>query len=243
MTPDMLLVPEMRPFAIALGLVLGLVLLEVILLFLGLSLMTDEGGADFDADADVGIEPGFEPEADFDADAVDAADAPTAGPTGLGAFLSWLGLGHVPFAIWLAAFLTAFGLTGLALQAIATAFLGTPLAPMIASLIALLPALAVSSRFARMLGRLVPKFESTAISTRSYGGRRGVITVGTAKRGKPAQARFTDGHGNVHYTFVEPLDDDASLLQGTEIAILRLRDGSLRAIAIDDAPAGGPSPS
>ena len=206
------------------------------LLFLGLSLMTDEGGAEFDANADVGVEPGFEPEADFDADAVDAADAPIASATGIGAFLSWLGLGHVPFAIWFAAFLTAFGLTGLAIQSIAMAILGTPLAPMIASLVALLPALAVSSRFARMLGRLVPKFESTAISTRSYGGRRGVITVGTARRGKPAQARFTDGHGNVHYTLVEPLDDDASLPQGTEIAILRLRDGSLRAIAIDDAP-------
>lgn len=234
MTPDMLLVPEMRPFTIALGLVLGLVVLEVILLFLGLSLMTDEGGADFDADADLNVEPGFEPEADFDAEAVDAVDAPTASPSGVGTFLGWLGLGHVPFAIWFAAFLTAFGLMGLALQSIATAFIGAPLAPTIASLAALLPALAVSSRIARILGRLVPKFESTAISTRSYGGRRGVITVGTARRGKPAQARFTDGHGNIHYTLVEPLDNDASLPQGTEIAILRLRDGSLRAIAIDD---------
>ena len=236
MTPDLLLVPEMRPFAIALGLVLGMVVLEVVLLFLGLSLMTDEGGAEFDANADVGVEPGFEPEADFDADAVDAADAPTASATGIGAFLSWLGLGHVPFAIWFAAFLTAFGLTGLAIQSIAVAVLGSPLAPTIASLAALLPALAISARFARLLGRLVPKFESTAISTRSYGGRRGVITVGTARRGKPVQARFTDGHGNVHYTLVEPLDDEASLSQGVEIAILRLRDGSLRAIAIDDTP-------
>ena len=236
MTPDMLLVPEMRPFAIALGLVLGLVVLEVVLLFLGLSLMTDEGGADFDADAGLNAEPGFEAEADFDADAADAVEAPGASPSGFGSVLSWLGLGHVPFAIWFAAFLTAFGLTGLTFQAIATAILGAPLAPTVASLAALIPALAVSSRIARAIGRLVPKFESTAISTRSYGGRRGVITVGTAVRGKPAQARFTDGHGNVHYTLVEPLDDDASISQGTEIAIMRLRDGSLRAIAVDDAP-------
>ena len=224
MTPDLLLLPDLRPFAIALGLVAGLVVLEVVLLAFGLSMTMDEGGPDFDA------EPGIDGDGDLDADG--EADAPDAS-----ALLSWLGIGEVPVAIWIAAFLTAFGLTGLVLQSVAVAATGTTLPPLVASLLALLPALALSARFARMLGRLVPKFESTAISTRSYGGRRGVITVGTARRGRPAQARFTDGHGNLHYAAVEPLDDAAALPQGTEIAILRLRDGSLRAIPAGDAPA------
>ncbi len=221
MTLDLLLSPDLRPFALALALVLGLVVLEVVLMALGLSMTMDEG--------DVDIEPDFEPDTEIDAEATDTPETP-------GNLLSWLGIGHVPVAIWVAAFLTAFGLTGFALQAAVVAVLGVPLPAGIAAIIAVIPALAISSRFARLLGRLIPKFESTAISTRSYGGRRGVITVGTARRGNPAQARFTDGHGNIHYTQVEPLDDAATLPQGTEIAIIRQRDGQLRALALSDAP-------
>ena len=220
MDAHLLLAPEMQPFAVALGLVTALAVLEVVLLALGLSMTVD--GPDLDA------EPGFEGEAELDADA-DAA-------FGTGALLSWLGIGQVPVAVWVAAVLTAFGLSGLAIQSAALAVSGDPLSAPVACLLALLPALALGGRFSRSLGRLIPKFESTAISTRSYGGRRGVITVGTARRGRPAQARFTDGHGNIHYAAVEPLDDAAALPQGTEIAILRLRDGSLRAIAAGDIP-------
>jgi len=144
-------------------------------------------------------------------------------------------LGEVPFAIWLAGFLTAFGLVGYTLQGVLNGVLGAPLPALFASLIAFVPALAISARFARFIGKIMPKLETTAISSRSYGGRRGVITVGTARRGNPAQARLTDGYGNTHYTMVEPMNDDDAFPQGTEIATIRLSDGSLRAIRIDDA--------
>ncbi|MEL6196759.1 MAG: OB-fold-containig protein [Pseudomonadota bacterium] len=220
-----LLEPELLPFAIALGLVAALCLLEVVMTVAGLSLLGDAGAeADMDADFDADLD------TDLEAGADGAASA--AGATGL---LSWLGIGKVPFMIWLAGTLTAFGIVGYALQLVTAAVLGGPAPAMIAAGVALVPGIAAGASVARVLGRLVPKNESTAISTRSYGGRRGVITTGTARRGIPAEARFRDAHGNTHYAMVEPVHDDDELPQGTDVAIVRLGKGKLRAIRFDDA--------
>lgn len=242
---DLLLDPGMLPFAIALGIVFGLLLLELLLLQLGLSLIGD--GAEVDADFDPGLDAGIDidPATEFDLDPdilseLDAAELDAAAETpvtpgagGSDHALSWLGLGKVPFSIWLAGTLTAFGISGYLIQLVAVTVAGTQLPAMIAAPLALLPGIALGARFARAIGGIMPKSESSAISRRSFGNRRGVITVGTARRGHPAQARFTDGHGNMHYAQVEPLKDDDTLGQGTEIAILRLRDGTLRAIRLD----------
>lgn len=236
MTLDLLFSPAMQPFAIALGLVFGMMLLELVLMLVGISILGGDSDASLDAepglDPEVGIAPEFgidaEPGLEADLDGADAVEG------GGGAF-AWLGLGDAPFAIWFAGFLTAFGLIGYALQGILNALIGAPLPALIASVVALPFSLAITARFARFIGRMVPKFESTAISSRSFGGRRGVITVGTARRGNPAQARIKDGYGNTHYTMVEPLNDDDAFPQGTEIATVRLGDGSLRAISLEDA--------
>lgn len=240
MTPlNILLAPQSLPFAIALGLVAGMLALELLLMLVGGSLMGGEPDVDLDVDPtlDFGADASLDVGADFDLGAEPDAEfgleeADISGGQGL---LSWLGLGEVPFAIWLAGVLTAFGLAGYGIQMAANALIGAPLPLTIAPLVALPVALGLGARLARIIGRLVPKFETTAISHRSYGGRRGVITVGTARRGHPAQARFTDGHGNTHYVMVEPLHDDQTFARGSEIAILRLQDGTLRAIGLDDA--------
>lgn len=238
---SLLLAPELAPFAIALGVVAALCLLELAMMLLGLSLLAD-GGAEADIDADLGgldgvepgldIEPGLEIEPGAEGLDVDPElEAPgVAAPSAL----SWLGLGEVPFAIWLAGTLTAFGLSGYGLQLAAIGVFGAAIGPVPAAALALLPGLAIGGRFARTLGRLLPKTETTAISSRAYGGRRGVITTGAARRDIPAEVRFTDGHGNTHYARVEPLEDAEVLEAGTEVAIIRLRDGRLRAIRATD---------
>ncbi|MEO1775537.1 MAG: OB-fold-containig protein [Pseudomonadota bacterium] len=225
-----LLQPQLLPFAGALGLVAGLCLLEVLMAFAGLS-MLGEAGADAGGDlgVDAGTEVGFDAEADADFDA-----EVEAGGAAAGGLLSWLGVGQVPLMIWLAGTLTAFGIAGYGLQLLAATVLGAPAPALLAAGVALVPGVAAGASVARLLGRLVPKTESTAISTRSYGGRRGVITTGTARRDNPAEVRFRDAHGNTHYTMVEPIHDDDELPEGTEVAIVRLREGQLRAIRFDD---------
>ncbi len=222
--------PALLPFSIALGLLLALLVLELAMSMIGGSLLGGEAGVEFDADAE------------FDAEIVaghgDLMDAPGASGADQVAdssgFLSWLGLGKAPFGIWLAGVLTVFGVSGYVVQTVTKGVLGVYLPVTFAIAVALPIGILIGARFAQGIGRAVPRNETTAISSRSYGGRRGVVTVGTAARGRPAQVRFRDGHGNWHHAMVEPLHDHQEFGQGAEIAILRLKDGSLRAIGLED---------
>ncbi|MEL6234840.1 MAG: OB-fold-containig protein, partial [Pseudomonadota bacterium] len=232
--------------------VLGLLILELVLLALGLTLIGDEGpaldadatGAELDMDAAVSaeIDAALDVETAFDAGAEpDLGSAePNAGSPGapatqagaLAGALSWLGIGRVPFSIWLAGTLTAFGLTGYAVQMAVVALTGATLPGGLAALLCLVPGLILGGRVARLIGRIMPRHESSAIARRAYHNRRGVITVGTARRGKPAQARFTDANGNMHFVMVEPLRDDEAITEGSAVAIVRLKGGDLRAIRL-----------
>ena len=227
---DLLLHPGLRPFEVAVGIVVGLLLLEVVVNQIGFSLLggTDTD-SDFDVDADLEpeIEGGFDLSPDIEAE-LDAGggegfeldedieidpEAQAPGTLSGGGVLSWLGMGRVPFTIWMTGMLTAFGLSGYAIQLAANAVLGMPLGPWLASVIALPPGILLGARVARGIGALFPKTKSTAISTRSYTRRKGVITVGTARSDAPAQARFRDGHGNWHYAMVVPFDASEELPQ------------------------------
>lgn len=123
---EFLLAPGMAPFTGAFALVAGLVVIELAMLVIGASLI---GDTDVDADAD--LDPGLDTDSGLDvADGADAdlngADMHTAdldGDPGLNGadgemhvaaapsgIAGWLGFGSVPFILWLAGVLTAFGL-------------------------------------------------------------------------------------------------------------------------------------
>jgi len=233
---DILLHPGLRPFEIAAGIVFGLLILEVIANQIGASVL---GNSDSDLDIDAGVEADIDVELgadalDLDLDqefAVEPEDVSTEMGTGA---LSWLGLGKVPFMIWFTGMLTAFGLIGYVLQMGITVVLGAPLGPWLASALAFAPGVLLGARVAGWIGRLFPKTTTTAISRRSYGRRRGVITVGTARVGNPAQARFTDGHGNMHFAMVEPLDTNEEIPQGADILILKTKQGALKAVRLSN---------
>ncbi len=217
----------MAPFTFALALVAGLLLIEIVMMLMGASLMGDGADADLDADFDADLDADL---GDMDADAeVDGPDSPSAG-----GIASWLGFGEVPIILWLAGMLTAFGVVGYILQIVTMNVLGMTLPAVAAVAIAILPSLRIGRWVARVLGKAVPKTETTAISRRSLGGRLGIISQGTASRGRPAQARIRDGHGNLHYVRVEPVDDDARYPQGTEVMIRDGRGPILLALSIDD---------
>ncbi len=148
--------------------------------------------------------------------------------------LGWLGVGTVPLLMLLVVFLALFGLTGLAVQQFAG-----PLPLWIAAPAAAAAALPLTGLGARGLARIMPGDETTAISLDSLVGRRGTITIGTARRGSPAQARVADIHGQVHYVMVEPYDDDHSITQGETVRLDR-RDGNIFiAVARADSLASG----
>ena len=209
--------PHSLPFAIALAVVAGLFVLEIISSILGATVLGLGGEG---LDLDVGLDADFDLSADIDIETPDLAADIEVGPSGL---LTWLGARDVPFLIWLVSFLTMFGLFGLIIQSGIANLFGAPLPALIASALASIPALAVTRVVANWVALLMPKTETSAMRTRHLGGHSGTITQGTAKRGKPAEAKIKDRHGNIHYLRVEPLDDDGEFTQGADITLIRKR--------------------
>lgn len=228
------------PFSLALGVLLALLAVEVVALLVGGSLFGAEGGLDADAgvDASAGVfdlDPGEVPDVSSLLAAADgAAEVPNApAPQGIAGLL---GLGATPFMVWLAAALLGVGVSGLLLQTLADAVIGTPLSPILAVPVALGVGLGFARRFAGLFARLLPGLESTATSVQFMGGLRGTVTQGTARRGVPAEVRLHDRHANVHYLRCEPLDDRDEIAEGASVLTVRLRlsptDWTLRIIAI-----------
>ncbi|WP_340588043.1 YqiJ family protein [Erythrobacter alti] len=191
------------PFAIALGVMLLLGALQVI------------GLGDFDFGGDV----------DFDID-VDA-DAHIADPTsaGLGgALTTLLGLGKVPFFVWLMVFLFLFALIGMSVQDFAGELTGSPLYSWLAALIAGGTSIPVTATLVRPLGRIMPQDETSAVRLDSLVGKRGMVTDGKAKKGSPARTKVRDRFGMAHYVMVEPHEDASVIPAGDQVLLVR-REG------------------
>jgi hypothetical protein len=144
-----------------------------------------------------------------------------------GGFFTWIGLGgEVPILIWLTSLLACFTIVGIALQQGATALAGAPLFWGLACGLALVSGAMLNTIAVNALVRIMPGFETTAISTDDLLRARGTILEGTARRGSPARAKVIDRYGQAHYVMVEPHDDAAAIASG-ETALLVRREGKL----------------
>jgi len=218
--------PENVVFSTALALMLGIGLLEgtMTLLGMGMSGVIDNMLPDIpDADLDIGVDGDI----GFDA----GMDAPNA----LSQFLGWLMIGRVPALAVLVVFLTVFGLAGLIVQSAIAGVFGGPLTPWLAAPVVAAGALPLTRVVALGLSRVMPKDESSAVSRTSFVGRVAVVTLGTARRGAPTQARLTDQHGQSHYVMVEPDLDDEQFATGEEVLLVRQAGSLFRVIAAGSA--------
>ena len=214
------------PFTVSLGVLSGLLALELLALLAGGSLFgtgaeVPDGAGSLHASFDLapGAEPGV-PALVAASEALDAAGVPEADAGGA---LSLLGLGRVPFAIWLAAVLFGFGVGGFAVQAVAGVALGGPLPAWAAVLPAALAGLGSARGTAGVVGGLVQQNETTATGAQFMGGMRGVVVQGIAARDRPAEVRLRDRHGNMHFMRCEPYRDSDVIAEGTEVLLLRER--------------------
>lgn len=152
----------------------------------------------------------------------------------LDGLISFMGVGRVPFTVWLAGYLLAFAAIGVAGQDFARSLLGAPLSIGVASLLAGVAALPVISLIARPLGAILPQDETTAVSVESLVGRRGQIVTGRAAKGNPARARVADHFGHPHYVMVEPHEADAEFTEGTEILLTRKEGDIFFGVALEN---------
>ena len=208
--------PELLPFAVALGLMVLLAVVEAASLLLGGSLSAGLDSAHDGLHADVG-------HADI---GHAAAGHLHVEPGAFGKLLDWLCVGRVPALILLIIFLCGFGFSGLAIQGGITALAGHALHPVLASVGAAAAALPITRLGGTLFARIMPRDQTEAVSRDSFVGRVAVVTAGTARRGLPAEAKLRDAFGQTHYLRVEPNDDQATLVAGTEVLIVR-RDGAV----------------
>lgn len=221
---DLYLTSPYVPFTVALALLFGLLCLELLLAFMGGTIL---GG---DADAELDLEVDFDaPDldaldvdlGDIDVDLADVGEPEVSTGTSAASPLFWLGIGKMPFMIWLAAALMGFGAAGFALQSTLNAAFGFALPALLAALPSAFGAVWFARTFGSVFTRLLPKTETAALSGRHLGRRMGTVSQGTARRGSPAEVKVIDRYGNTHYLRGEPLKDEDEIVAGTEVLVLR----------------------
>ncbi|WP_230292773.1 YqiJ family protein [Croceicoccus sp. Ery5] len=190
------------PFAVALALLALLLLMQSV----GLS----DFGGDFDTDVD----------GDIDVEGTDIA----------GGLASLLGLNRLPLMAWLSVFLGCFALLGWSGQQLIENLLGAPLPALPAAGLGLLIGVPATSLLARPLSKIWPHDETSAVSTDRLVGKRGTVSIGTARRGSPARVLVKDHFGQPHNVMVEPHEDSAEFTEGDEVLLVRREGGIFFAV-------------
>ncbi|MCP4236269.1 MAG: YqiJ family protein [Aestuariibacter sp.] len=224
------------PFAVALTVMFGIAILEGVTTLLGFAFsnVIDALIPEFDMDIDAGFD------ADIDATAGSTLEhghsADLGANSALSRLLGWLRVGRVPVLILLVVFLTGFGLTGLALQSFVHGITGSLLPGSIMSIPAFIIALPIVHLLGGVIGKIMPKDETDAVTEESLVGRVATITLGTARSGSPAEARVRDIHGTTHYVMVEPGSVNAEFHSGSSVLLLQ-KNGAIFKGIVNPNPA------
>ncbi len=223
--------PENLPFAVALGLFFLIGILQTVSLLTGISLFgwIDDLLPDFDFDADADFDVG----GDFDVD-VDAEAGPdTVAEASLVAqIFAWMNFGKVPFIISFLAFLFLFACIGynaqLALFESGLGMLPAIIIAPIAFLVTLFPLKWANG----ILGRVVPKDETNAVSSHTFIGRVAAITIGEATHERTAEAKLRGPLGRTHYVMVKADREGDHFPQGEHVLLVGEEEGHFTVIAV-----------
>ena len=94
--------------------------------------------------------------------------------------------------------------------------------------------LPVTGLVSRPIAAVMPKDETTAVSTDTLVGHRARIATGTARQGYAARAQVKDRFGMTHHVMVEPHDGSAELAEGDEILLVRREGETFFAVEVQD---------
>jgi hypothetical protein len=224
--------PENLPFAVALGLFFLIGILQTVSLLTGLSLFgwLDDLIPDFDTDL-----PG---ELSLEADAGVEAEAEVgegmAEHSWVADVFAWMNFGRVPFGISFLLFLFLFSCIGYNVQlALSGSGIGLLPAAIIAPL-ALVAAVFPLKWGNALLGKILPKDETNAVSSHSYVGRVAVITIGEATHKRAAEAKLKGPLGRTHYVMVRADREEAHFKQGEHVLLVGEDGGEFTCIAVSN---------
>lgn len=202
--------PQNSVFLISIIIIIIMAFVEVISVLLGVSI----------SEAIDNLLPDVEVESDIEAD----LSVPV---------LDWLNFGKVPFLILIIIFLTFFGLSGFIIQGIFFKIFSVLMPEIVAIIIALVPTFIVVHFIGKIISKILPQVETTAVNINSLKGRIAKITIGTATCDNPAEAKVKDKYGKTHYVRVIPGDIEESFIQGEKVVLTKLYSGIFKAEKID----------
>ena len=224
------------PFLVAMGVTLLIAVIEVagLLFGLGLSEAIDNMLPDLGPSVEAGIDVDLDLDLDADLDAVPAE------PGAFGHLLGWLNVGRVPFLVLLIVLLASFSVVGFAAQ-LAIASLGLLLPAWIVAPAAFAVALPTTRAASRLVGHLVPREETYAVSEEELIGRTATITLGPVDATTPGKAKLVDQHGNVHFVRLRAAAEDLRFERDASVLLVGLEGSVFEAIAPPDSLSPDPS--
>jgi hypothetical protein len=189
---DILLAPEVRPFAVAAAIMVVLGGIELLTTLIGFSISEMLGH-------DVAVE----------------ADS----HNGLGGLLLWINAGRLPLLILIILAFGVFSIEGFLLQGIAHAA-GFAIPVSIATLAAIAGSIPVIRTTSRGIARIIPRDETYAVSDADFVGKVAMVSVGPLDQGLPGRVRLKDVFGNWHTVSARASRDSPALAVGTSVLLV-----------------------
>ncbi len=203
---DILLAPDVRPFAVAAGIMVVLGGIELLATLVGFSL-SEIIGKDIAAETDT--------------------------ESGLGGLFLWINAGRLPLLILIVLALGVFSITGFFLQGLAHGA-GLSIPVWIAAIAAAgfsLPLIRITSR---AIARIIPRDESYAVDQADFIGRVAEVSVGPLDQGLPGRVRLKDVFGNWHSLVARAGPDSTPLPVGASVLLVDRDAKSFIAISAPD---------
>jgi hypothetical protein len=189
---DILLAPDVRPFAVAAAIMAVLGGIELLTTLVGFSISEILG-------KDVAIE----------------ADS----HNGLGGLLLWINAGRLPLLILIILAFGVFSVEGFLLQGIAHAA-GFAIPVWVAALAAIAGSIPVIRITSRGIARIIPRDETYAVSDADFVGKVAMVSVGPLDQGLPGRVRLKDVFGNWHTVSARASRDSPALAVGASVLLV-----------------------
>lgn len=189
---DLLLAPDVRPFAISAAIMVSLGGIELLTTIVGFSI-SELVGHDFGLDSD--------------------------SHHGIGGLFLWINAGRLPLLILIILALGIFAIAGFLLQGIAhiaAATLPVSIAALVAAGVSI-PLIRVASRG---VARIIPRDETYAVNEADFVGHVAEVAIGPLDQGLPGRVRLKDVFGNWHSVAARASSDSAPLPVGARVLLV-----------------------
>ena len=188
---DILLAPDVRPFAVAAAIMLALGGIELLATLVGFSLSH--------IGKDIGVE--------------------TDSESGLGGLFLWINAGRLPLLILIILALGVFSIAGFFLQGLAHG-VGISLPASIAALAAAAGSIPVIRVTSRGIARVIPRDETYAVEDADFIGHVAEVSIGPLDQGLPGRVRLKDVFGNWHSLVARASPESTPLPVGASVLLV-----------------------